>query len=418
MPPQLSTPEDQATSRYLEVARGLADEIWARRVHAKDHSVTWFKPGRVEQERRSVRIDPFLYDGTSGIALAFAALSRVTDEVEYRDRSLQTIAPLRYRMAELVAVPERAARLRLGLGGGIGLGALIYSFLQLARLLEEPALASEAYTLLALLTEERIASDESLDILYGGAGAILAMVALHRAVPSAPDRAVAPLEIALACARHLATCRSPAGEHRAWKTFPLFPPLSGFSHGAAGICYSLLRLYGETGEAWLLDVAAEGLAFERSLYSMEQRNWRDLRTPERPRFESAWCTGAPGIALARLGTLDILDDDVVREEIHVGLETTERLPLTPLDHLCCGNMGRVEILFQASRCLRDTELRESAERLVSVVLDRAGASGFCWRFVQDRETFDPTFFTGAAGVAYSLLRLVAPDDLACLLLLE
>jgi len=283
---------------------------------------------------------------------------------------------------------------------------------------KEPALASEAYALLALLTDERIASDESLDVLYGSAGAILALVALSRAVPSAPEGTVASLEIASACARHLATSRSPAGEYRAWKTSPLFPPLSGFSHGAAGVCYALLRLYGETGEPWLLEVVAEGLAFERSLYSEERRNWRDLRTPETLRFETAWCTGAPGIALARLGALDVLDDASLREEIHIGLETTERLPLTMLDHLCCGNMGRVEILFHASRCLRDEELRGRAERLAHAVLDRASASGFCWRFAQDRETFDPTLFKGAAGIVYSLLRLVAPDDLACLLLLE
>jgi lantibiotic modifying enzyme len=80
-------------------------------------------------------------------------------------------------------------------------------------------------------------------------------------------------------------------------------PLAGLSHGAAGIAWALLALFARTGEERFRTAARGGIAFERSVFSTEAGNWRDLRDPEHARFPTAWCHGAPGIGLARLATV-------------------------------------------------------------------------------------------------------------------
>lgn len=50
-------------------------------------------------------------------------------------------------------------------------------------------------------------------------------------------------------------------------------PLAGFSHGAAGIALALLRLHASRPEPAFLQAARDGVAFERAVFSPEERNW-------------------------------------------------------------------------------------------------------------------------------------------------
>ena len=410
---------------FLELAAVLGRQIWDHRVHARDGSVTWFRPGSAatgEPDDLRVRVDPFLFDGAAGIALFLAALARTTRSENYRAWSLEAIAPVRGKLAQLVADPQRAAGLkRIPIGGMIGIGSLIYSFLRIGTLLGEPGLISEARDLLTLTTCERIARDEAGDVLYGSAGAILALLALHRETLEPDGRPSRPLEVALTCACRLLSRQVPVDgcAARAWRTVPGFPALGGFSHGAAGICYALLRLHEATGEPRLLRAAEEGFAFERVLYSPAHGNWRDMRFPDRVRFETGWCVGCAGMVLARLATLGILDTAEIREEVEHGLEVTRSACLDRSDHLCCGTMGRVETLLRAYQFSGEQPLRSAADDLARQIFRRASAGALLrWRFATNSDLFDPTLFTGAAGIGYTLLRLAAPEQLPSLFLLE
>lgn len=384
---------------FLEAAEALGRQVWTWRRRAADGTITWLRPGsetRGEPVNLQKKIDPYLYDGTAGIALFLAGLSHVTENSDWRSRSLQTIAPVRNKLAELTADPERASRLTgIGLGGMIGLGSLIYSFLQIGRLLEEPAFYSEALEIAGLITPDRIDRDEAHDVLYGSAGAILALLGLE---------GDAPIATAIACARNLLARRQTMEKGlRVWKTLPTFPPLGGFSHGASGICYALLRLYRQTGAPELLVAARDGFAFEESLYCPALGGWCDAKAGGEIRVSPGWCLGSAGMALARLPALDVLDSSRFHGEIERGLEHARSAPLTDVDHLCCGNLGRVDALLHAGR-------RTSAENLAHCVLERAASRGtLAWRSRMPPGLFDPTFFTGASGVGYALLRLVNPS---------
>ena len=124
------------------------------------------------------------------------------------------------------------------------------------------------------------------------------------------------------------------------------------SHGAAGIAWALLQLAAATGDRRFREAAEAGLAYERSLYVAERRNWPDLRSGSEegdgsPNFLSTWCHGAPGIALARLDGLRHLDDGTVREEIAIALETTLREGFGRGHCQCHGDLGNLEPLLLA-----------------------------------------------------------------------
>ncbi len=409
--------------RLLAAADALAEEIWTRRQSDVKGGLTWLAPRKASPAEPFLPtpIDPFLYSGKVGIALFFAAAARVLGNVEYRDRSLQTVASLRSQAVALAADRKRAERSKLGLGGTFGIGALIYSFARIGTLLGEQDLISDAHALTRLLTRERIAGDRLLDVVLGAAGAILALLALDEVAPQANQDGETPLDLAQACANHLLARRvSFEDRPRAWETISGHPPLSGFSHGAAGICYALLRLYSRTKRSDLLAAAEEGIAFERSTYSPRRRNWRDMRVRDaaRPRYLTNWCHGAPGIALGRLGALDVYDDREVQDEIESALATTTALPLTPIDHVCCGNVGRAEVLLYAGQRLGAPRHLDAALDLAGEVLRRAqGENRFGWLPEGEVYQFDPAFFNGAAGVGYSFLRIAEPDVLPCALLL-
>ena len=386
---------------------------------AVDGSPVWLKPPRPDRgETRPQALGPHLYAGCAGVSLFLAALGYVLREERWRDLARRALAPLRRRLATVVASSPASGQAGLKIGGLIGLGSLIYSFVRAGIWLEEPSLLEEACDLATLITPERIEADDALDLMFGNAGALLGLFVLDREVgPLARDR-VRPLERAVACGEHLLHHRSAvaAGEPRGW-SYKGGPPLCGFAHGASGISYALALLAHRTGRDDFRQAALEGLAFERLHYSPEEGNWRPSRNPEKP-FMMAWCNGAPGIALGRLRLAALLaaDDGAegIETELSRALDTTRGAVESGFDFVCCGNMGRAEILLEAAEELGRDGLLQAARQLASGVAARAALR----QLAPDHPYYNPGFFRGAAGIGYSFLRCAAPSSLPCVLALR
>ncbi|MFL5659822.1 MAG: lanthionine synthetase LanC family protein, partial [Ktedonobacteraceae bacterium] len=123
--------------------------------------------------------------------------------------------------------------------------------------------------------------------------------------------------------------------------------------------------------------------------------------------------------LARLGGLSILDNAQIRKDIEIALQTTQAFGIQDMDHLCCGNLGRIELLLVAASRLSRPELAEAAWRQAGQVMQRAERTGaFVLHPLLPRQIYSPGFFLGTAGIGYTLLRLAHSDLLPCILLLE
>lgn len=419
----LFTPE-----AMVEQAVAIAQELEHRAIRSPDGSVTWIGLSYLLDAQR-FQLQPLgysLYDGVCGIALFLAALPKVTGDLRFRNLALAALQPL-HQYVQNSEYKQKLAK-TIGIGGSTGLGSIVYALVQISQFLNietEPGYGDgiatpleDAKQVASLITTDLIAADQKFDIMAGAAGAILGLLALHKAKAGITQNYPSLLDQAIACGYHLLNHRvlSNSG-YRAWATIN-GKLLTGFSHGAAGIAYALLRLYETTQEPVFLNAAEEAIAYERSVFSPQAGNWPDFRSEE-PMFTITWCHGAPGIGLSRLGSLVALDSSEIRQEIEIALNITQQVGLQGIDHLCCGNLGRLELLLVAAEKLSRPELLEVAQKQASLVVAQAQRQG-AFHLIPNLTSrfFNPGLFQGTAGIGYELLRLAHPDQLPSVLLWE
>lgn len=418
VPIPVSFSHDSAS--LITLAATLADQI-DRRAIRSGQAITWFSLNLLHSAQHYTyqSLDYDLYSGTVGIAFFCGALARLTGERRYRDLAVQTVQDLRSSMQEAKPIKSPA----IILGGAAGIGAYIYCLTHLSQFLDEPALLDDSRRATQLIIPEQIALDKDLDILGGSAGAILGLLKLYEVGGD-----TFALETAVRCGQHLLNQRVESNTGlRAWATLPswVLPGtlLTGFAHGAAGIAYALLRLAHASGDSTFREAASEAIAYETSVFDSEQQNWPDFRrwttdADAKPTFMTSWCHGAPGIGLARLGGLPVLDTPQIRADIEVAVNKAGH-GLHTTDHLCCGNFGRAEILLAAGQRLNRPDLITLAHQQAAAALSRAGEShAFSFFAGLPAGTYHPGFFQGTAGIGYQLLRLARPDHLPSVLLWE
>jgi len=146
---------------------------------------------------------------------------------------------------------------------------------------------------------------------------------------------------------------------------------------------------------------------------------KDGRT-ESSVFMTTWCHGAPGIAIARIGASDMLKDDRIGADRDCALQTTLNFDMMPLDYLCCGNLGRADILLTAGLKLDRADLVNAAHDRTDKVLDRAKHKGYFGTRLSESENrcFQPGFFKGFSGIGYTLLRMAYPKELSSILFFD
>jgi lantibiotic modifying enzyme len=198
--------------------------------------------------------------------------------------------------------------------------------------------------------------------------------------------------------------------------------LAGFAHGASGVALALTRLWRATGDDALLRAADAALVFENRRFDAETGNWpvelRDRDGAVRGRRDMvAWCHGAPGIALARAEIGDALVSATADGRLEAAVATTLAAPVAGPDHLCCGTLGRVDIVHTIGRLLERDELLRAAEARASMVIRMAAGRG-SFRLDGGPETTRPGFFRGLAGIGYVLLRIAEPRPLPSVLAFE
>jgi len=346
-------------------------------------------------------LGPDLYNGVSGIALFLAAHSLVTGSPSSGELALAGVSHLRRNLKSRNAA--RVAR-SVGIGGAVGLGSIVYALSVMSEWLHDEDLLADAHAAAELFAEDLVTSDKQLDIIGGSAGAILGLLRLHRQTQS--DRV---LKSATKCGEHLiGQNRLGQRGRRSWVGQGFGPhPLNGMAHGAAGFAYALASLAVATGREEFAQAASECIAFENSSYDAQRHNWPDFRGGGEPSWPSQWCHGAPGIGLARIAIARQggLDADVLVNDICNAIDGAERNWPGPVDTLCCGTLGNIELLREAGSFLGRNDLRELASKRLMTILQTAAATGdYRWHGGTGRVNLG--LFRGLAGVGYTLLRCV------------
>ncbi len=398
----------------------IAEHIQARAIFRADGAVTWPAPAFERLDRAykdyETEISYHLYGGASGIALFLAALASVTDNKEYTTLAEATCNSVTRSVENDYSIPHLDNEC---IGACNGLGSVVYSLVTISRILKNDAYLDLAKRVAVLITPARIFADQRLDIEGGSAGCLIALLALYSLVE---DPCI--LEQASYCAQHLLDCSHVHDGKRGWKNSEGIM-LAGFAHGASGIALALFRLYQITGKRLYLTAGQEAFQYERELFSKERGNWPVLRKKRNNKidaslFMTAWCHGASGIGLARIGALEILDDAKVHTDIEHAIRSTIDYDLASLDHLCCGNLGRAEVLLTSGLVMNRPELIRLAQDRMFQVIRRAQQEGyFCMRLkTWENRCFQPGFFKGLSGIGYTMLRMAYPRVLPSILFFE
>ncbi len=401
---------------FVKECQKIKESMFKKSIKLNNKISTWFAPKYFEviNKFQFRPIDNYLYNGAIGIAIFLSALDHVlgnNNNLEFQNLMNSILPKIKNNKSIVNENVEIHSLGELFEFSSLSYGLnLVHNFM--------PSYKSTDYddlTNIAQVSQVSIEETQSrLDVISGVAGIMLSFLGIYKTTLSQKilgkckkygDHIINQLK--------LMNLTSEVSQNKQTKL------LTGFSHGAAGIAYALLRLYKLTGDNRYKEAAEEAIAYERSVFIPELNNWPDFRQPQTkdyPRCMCSWCHGAPGIGLARVATLDILDTPEIRQDIEAAITTTLNYGLSDIDHLCCGNMGRVEFLFTAGRKLNRPELVDAAMNLASQVVARAEQKGhYGYGPILD---FHPGFFQGASGIGYQLLRLAYPDQLPSVLLWE
>jgi type 2 lantibiotic biosynthesis protein LanM len=329
-------------------------------------------------------VDEGLYLGRVGIA-GFLSAADATSH-EHLDFAQSVLAPL----VRVLTSPDEFERFRFLRDTGLGMAGT-GGFLRAFAVLENTGLAhlidfgTLTDSLITSITADAVGKDSTLDVIGGAAGTIGAVARRHlRAPTDASQQALRLL------ADHLHQAQNPTTG--AWTTaFQNGRPLTGLAHGASGIGLALIEAGVALDDDDLVDAGARGLRYESEVFDDDEGNWPDFRdTVTSPSFMLGWCAGAPGIGLARIQALTSApthaDAGQWREDIHTAVRATIAAPSSPVDHVCCGNLGRATFLREAGDWADEPTWVAAAAAIDRDVFDRAQQSG---RFRLTRYDLEP-----------------------------
>jgi lantibiotic modifying enzyme len=300
-----------------------------------------------------------------------------------------------------------------------GWGGILYSLAHLGALGGDPALLEAAESMIERIAE-RLERDTYLDVVAGSAGAVAALLALHRL-----DGSPRALEVARRCGERLLSTARPTGPGIAWLTeVGGDEPQTGFSHGAAGIAFALLELARVTGDARFKETASGGFAFESQSIGREtDEEAEPSATAGRGKLSAAekalamsWCYGSPGIGLALLRACRQLKAPGLREDLDRCLALTLERGFGKNHSLCHGDLGNLDLILQARRERNDLKLEEQEGRLIRAILKSVENDGWICGTVANIEA--PGLMNGLAGIGYGLLRAAYPDRIPSILLMD
>ena len=351
---------------------------------------------------------PDVYTGTAGVGLFLAALWQAARIEEVR---LAAVGAIRQALGGLHGLRETNL---LGLYTG-ALG-VCWAAVRAAISLEESRLVDEAVIQLQLCRDhERGNAEAEWDLLAGQAGAILGLLWLwhHLGDDSLLEWAIRLGEALTARGkRDTNGGLSWRGRHE-----PGRRALTGYSHGAAGAGIALLELGAVVGDKAFKEAGLAAFAYERRWYNAAQANWPDFRRSGGGRsriaqqFSTAWCHGAPGIALSRLRAMQLAPTAEIESELQAALGTTSQATAAMLDApgtsfcLCHGLAGNAEVL---NLCANGTApalaWRVATHWRRTSVAERAPSSDAA-----------PGLMLGRSGIGHFYLRLFDPSASSVLL---
>lgn len=404
--PTTDVEPDSWRDQAVDLAHAVAQHV-ASLAFEDDTHVGWLTQTAIGSSQLATRsCDASLYDGLSGIGLALVFIGEHVGDAEMLAIGKKALSTA----SELVGDPSVEADAIDGVFGNRG--GVIYALAHVGTLLGDRDLIGKGAELARAAGPPGAGSDavaSPWDVVSGSAGAILALLAMDACLPGDEFATLAEghgdwLKVHAQVRGDWATWRAPAGESA---------PLTGLSHGAAGIGMALMRLGERVGRDDFVDLGVRALRYDSEVRGAHGEEWPDFRTDidsteaDLRISESslgAWCHGPPGSGLA-LSAVRGATPEASRGAFETYMaeardRTMRQAPLSGLC-LCHGSLGVAEALRETAP---DEASVERTDRAALVHVERRlslkTALGHLPLFPDP-----PGLMTGLSGIAYGLLQV-------------
>ena len=191
-----------------------------------------------------------------------------------------------------------------------------------------------------------------------------------------------------------------------WKTMKDRPyPISGNVHGLIGVAEALFLAWDLLGEDRWYAGAMEAYRFENRAYSPELKTWPDLRHPGSSVIMQGNCYGASGFGII---FHRLKERGIVPKEIRRNISRARQAwngTMAAMDHLCCGNLSDTEYLIITGET-------EEAGRILQAMVTRKKKTGRYWfGEIDNKPVDDVSLFFGLAGIVYEMMRYAYPQEI-------
>lgn len=367
---QASTPLKCNKTLHINTSSLTAGEICAKQV---TDSAIFSLPsvfGGLEQSKSSVNFVSSgfsLYSGLCGVMCMYAALYRKTRKNEYYNtlqKCFESFAKIMLSDTPPIKLTDKSS----GLGDGI-----TGMFSALLHIHELTALSEFREAAVSLINCISVSEDSYNTDYLNGIGALPVILKRHQ-IPESDKMC--------------------SGFYK--ETLNTKPFTTGFAHGASGLALSLSAL-SALGLPVPDDAISALLSWENSYFIIKNGNWQDLRNAPEIGFMSGWCSGAPGIGMARKEMLGLINGVNLRslceKDISLSAEFIAMETPSKRDSLCCGTASR---LMAASRL--GIRIDKTFEQLFAAEKENS------LRFIHPADTADIniSLMQGLSGVAYAL----------------
>ncbi|MBN2012447.1 type 2 lantipeptide synthetase LanM family protein [candidate division KSB1 bacterium] len=395
------------------LAVSIAHRLKKTAIYSSDGKVSWFGIEKLPGNRFNHYpvINYNLYHGSCGIALFLAAVANITGDKKIHMLTLDTLKPLLNNL-NLNAIGKVIDK--IGLGAAAGYGSLMYSLVRIGTILNNPDFIEHAARLVDIIDEDRINKNSYFDVNNGSSGAILGLITLYEETDNTDA-----LKKACLIGEQLLQNRTQSDTgFKSWKTVGE-NLCNGFAHGASGIANALIRLFKHTLDKRLLNAAEDAFAYERHEFFSNLNACSDINICRQYPKNTSWCYGATGIGLARLVAQQYIKSQAIIDDFNAAMKIVLSGDLQQIDHLCCGNFGKIEFLFTSGQKLALHDYQQTARQWATLCIARAKQAGNFRLFPNLPEfIINPGFFQGISGIGYELLRLAHPQLLPSVLIWE
>lgn len=369
-----STPLIAAIANHLcAAAKQTPNAMWLN---------TTTNPIPLARETQAVSLqpmNPFLYEGVSGVAMFLFHAG-----LQLKEREITEVSEVLLKNC----FKEVSASKNASASGFTGLASLVY-VVNHCRVFK-PCFGPSDRHLRALVEsiEKKIARETSTDLLTGLSGTALALIPFVTRTKNKSG-----LKALKICSMRLTSSAKNILEDKGGLGGLSYS--RGFSHGISGLAYALYRLaeFFHSGE--MLELAEKLLLIEYGL--VVRGGWTDEHKVNGNDL-SAWCHGAPGIALGLSAMKDIVNgNQELALYLESAIEETFGSDLGRSQCLCHGSVGNAMIM---NRVAAD-RFQKSNVDFHRDLIEKLADQGF--ESLDAAQTLSCSLMTGITGIGAYLL---------------